>query len=207
MTKNMTREAAETVTSDIREAGKTLATARTKFASAVKRAKDGNAHKSLGFKSWAEYVATVFENLPGLGKADTEYLTAFMAGEGMSSRAVARVLGVSQSTAARAIRQAEEKGEVSEDRKVAGTDGKTQAKGKGKGRAKGKTAKADDKVSQDDSPAETETRDENVKTAKTDDLRATAIAILHELSDRWSEGDESAEEAIREISDAALVTA
>jgi transposase len=197
-TTTMTREQAEQVTSEIREHGKALVTHRTKFAAAVKRAKDGQAHVAMGLPSWPEYVATVFANMPGLGKADAEYLTAYMAGEGMSSRAVARVLGVSQSTAARMIRQAEEQGTVSADRKVEGTDGKSQSKGKGKGRkagaGKGK-AKAKDG----------ESRDVNVKTAKTEELRSLVVSILEELSDRWAEGDEAAEQAMREIAESAVV--
>jgi transposase len=209
-TATMTTEAAEAVTTEIREAGKALVANRTKFAAAVKRAKDGQAHVGMGLPSWSEYVATVFADMPGLGKADTEYLTAFMAGEGMSSRAVARVLGVSQSTANRLIAKAEAKGEVSADRKVEGTDGKAQAKGKGKGRPKGsagRTAseKKAEAVSQGDSPV-TE-RVTSVKQAKTDELRALALSILAELSDRWAEGDEAAEAAVLEVADAAMVTA
>lgn len=196
MSENMTREQAETVTEEIRTTGKALATARTKFASAVKRAKDGNAHAALGFKSWTEYVASTFENMPGLGKADHEYLTGFMAGEGMSSRAVARVLGISQSTAARMIRALEEKGEVSEDRTVEGTDGKGQSKGKGKGREKGKGK---------DKGEETGKREVSVKQADTETLRALMAEIAGELSDRWAEGDEAAEKAIREVADMLVV--
>jgi transposase len=198
----MTREQAEQVTSEIREHGKALVTHRTKFAAAVKRAKDGQAHVAMGLPSWPEYVATVFANMPGLGKADAEYLTAYMAGEGMSSRAVARVLGVSQSTAARMIRQAEEQGTVSADRKVEGTDGKSQSKGKGKGRKAGAgKAKAKAKAKAKDG----ESRDVNVKTAKTEELRSLVVSILEELSDRWAEGDEAAEQAMREIAESAVV--
>jgi transposase len=197
-TANMSREAAETVTREIVESGASLAKFRTSFASAIKRAKDGNAHAALGFKSWTDYAADTFANMPNLGKGDREYLTAFMAGEGMSSRAVARVLGVSQSTAARMIRQAEESGTVAADREVTGKDGKSQtAKGKGKGRAKGKTAKGKGKG---------ETATVTVKTAKTEELRTLALQILAELSDRWAEGDEAAEAAMSELSDAATVT-
>jgi transposase len=192
MTENMTREQAETVTREIREQGKALTTARTKFASAVKRAKQGNAHAALGFKSWTAYVADTFENLPGLGKADHEYLTAYMAGEGMSSRAVARVLGVSQSTAARMIRQAEEKGEVSADREVEGTDGKGQKADKKGGREKGEGKKSDETTGK---------REVSVKQADTDTLRTLMAEIAGELSDRWAEGDEAAEKALREIAD------
>lgn len=190
MTENMTREQAETVTREIRDTGKALATARTKFASAVKRAKDGNAHTALGFKSWTEYVASTFENLPGLGKADHEYLTAFMAGEGMSSRAVARVLGVSQSTAARMIRQAEAEGKVSEERKVEGKDGKAQGKGKGKGRKAGAS-----KGKREEGKRE----GVSLKDLKSDEVGKVALDAVAILNTRWREGDTDAESAILDL--------
>lgn len=188
----MTREQAEQVTTDIREAGKSLATARTKFASAVKRAKDGDAHTALGFKSWPEYVATVFADMPGLAKGDREYLTGFMAGEGMSSRAVARVLGVSQATASRMIRALEDKGEVESDREVTGTDGKGQsAKGKGRGRAKGEGKGKGKGKGEGESVRLTDLDSEQVG--------QVALDALKILNDRWREGDEQAEGKILDV--------
>jgi hypothetical protein len=92
------------------------------------------------------------------------------------------------------IRQAEQDGTVSEDRTVEGTDGKGQGKGKGKGRKSEGKGKAEGK-------GKGETREVSVKQADTDTLRTLMAEIAGELSDRWAEGDEAAEQAIREIAD------
>lgn len=190
-TETMTREQAEQVTDDIRKAGKALATARTKFASAVKAAKDGNAHTALGFKSWPEYVATVFADMPGLSKGDREYLTGFMAGEGMSTRAIARVLGVSQPTAHRMVKALEERGEVEADRETTGTDGKSQRKGEGKGKG-GRKGKGKD--------AE-QGKGETVRLSdlKSDEVGKVALDAVAVLNKRWRDGDETAESAILDL--------
>lgn len=124
-TTTVTREAAESITAELREASKGLAKARTRIGSLVKSAKSGNVHTVMGFKSWPAYVADVLGDLKGLSQADHEWLLHLMAGEGMSSRAIARALGISQSTANRMVKAMVETGKVAKDRDVAGTDGKT----------------------------------------------------------------------------------
>lgn len=198
MTKNdtttaaMTVEAATAITAEIKACGKTLATARTKFANAVTAAKDGQAHTALGFKSWPEYVATVFEGMPGLGVKDREYLTGFMAGEGMSSRAISRVLGVSQSTANRMVKALEETGDVDPERKIDSNDGIKRSKGKTS--TKTSTKKTTPKA---DSPTK-------ITDLKTDDLRGLAKQIMVELVNRSFAGDVAAEMALAELSEDTL---
>lgn len=118
---DMTAEAAVTVTTEIRDAGAAMVNNRKALAAAVEKARQGNAHKALGFASWTAYVADVFakENMPRMTVADREYLAGFMAGEGMSSRAVALVLGVSQSTATRMVKASD----VEKPATVTGLDG------------------------------------------------------------------------------------
>ena len=193
-------EAANTVTETIRTTGKAIVANRTAFAKAIKQAKAGDAHVTLGFKSWTDYVATVFTDVKGLGSIDREYLTAFMAGEGMSSRAISRITGASQSTATRAIKKAVETGTVKADRTVKGTDGKDKP-----ATTKASTKKAPVKKAPVKKTSEAE-RFAPVAGSDTDLLRATALSILAELSDRWTEGDEAAERAIMEIGDAAVMT-
>jgi hypothetical protein len=92
----------------------------------VDEAKQGNAHKALGYASWTAYLS---ENLGGeaeldLPESDRRALVRYLAGQGMSSYAIAKATGVSQSTASREARKAAKSGEIIRTT-VTTTDGKT----------------------------------------------------------------------------------
>lgn len=189
-------EGAERATDRIRKCADNYAKARKALESAIKAARDGEAHTALGM-SWPEYVAHTLEGVGArMAKVDKDALTVMMAGEGLSSRVVARVLCVSQSTANRMIKAAIESGELKGDRKVTGTDGVEQtADGRGRGRKGGEST--GDAVSQGDSPArEVKTLSE----VKTDDLLRMGLDLAAELNNRWMEnGDTAAESAIADL--------
>lgn len=139
-TTTVTREAAESITAELRETAKGLAKARTRISSLIRTAKAENVHTVMGFKSWPAYVADVLGDLKGLSQADHEWLLHLMAGEGMSSRAIARALGVSQSTANRMVKALEVQGTIDADREVESNDGKTRNAAKaGKAAAEART--------------------------------------------------------------------
>lgn len=67
----------------------------------IEAAKNGNAHQALGYQSWTAYVADKFGGtLARLGKSERLPFVELLADQGMSTRAIASVVGVSKSTVA-----------------------------------------------------------------------------------------------------------
>lgn len=69
--------------------------------SVIAEAKAREIHKGLGFKSWPEYIADVAgKEMPNVSRSveQRRQVVALLAGEGMSQRAIADTVGVSQST-------------------------------------------------------------------------------------------------------------
>ena len=65
----------------------------------VAEAKDGNAHEALGYASWTAYLADVLGEEPlRLARDQRQELVGYLSGEGMSTRAIAPIVGVSKST-------------------------------------------------------------------------------------------------------------
>lgn len=61
------------------------------------QARDGEIHKALGLKSWTAYIADAV-NIQVTVREDRKALAQFLSGQGMSQRAIASTLGVSQKT-------------------------------------------------------------------------------------------------------------
>jgi hypothetical protein len=75
-----------------------------KLQSLVAQAQEGQAHVALGYKSWTAYLADVMGDEPlVLARDQRRDVVAWLAGEGMSTRAIAPIVGVSKDTVARAI--------------------------------------------------------------------------------------------------------
>lgn len=67
----------------------------------VAEAKAGSAHVVLGFASWTAYLAdTLGEEPLRLNREERQEVVAMLAGEGMSTRAIAPIVGASQRTVA-----------------------------------------------------------------------------------------------------------
>ncbi len=67
----------------------------------IEEAKNGDAHTALGYRSWTGYVADKFGGtLARLRKAERLPFVELLADQGMSTRAIAGVVGVSKSTVA-----------------------------------------------------------------------------------------------------------
>jgi hypothetical protein len=73
----------------------------------IAEAKTRGIHKDLGFKSWPDYIADVASEMPNVARSVDErrQVVALLAGEGMSQRAIADAVGVSQKTVDRDLDQ------------------------------------------------------------------------------------------------------
>lgn len=82
----------------------------------VAEAKAGNAHVALGYPSWTAYLAATLGKEPlRLGREERQQLVGYLAGEGMSTRAIAPIVGVNQSNVARDIQVMRDASPVSGD--------------------------------------------------------------------------------------------
>lgn len=74
----------------------------------VDDAKAGNAHLALGYQSWTAYLSEVLGEEPlRLARDQRQELVGYLAGEGMSTRAIAPIVGVSQDTVVKDIARGE----------------------------------------------------------------------------------------------------
>lgn len=115
-----------------------------KLRALVAEAKQGNVHELLGYPSWTAYLQDVFGDEPlRLARDVRQELVAELAAQGMSTRAIAPIVGVSVSTIKTDVQVASsvhlepdplvvihvnaETGEVADEapREIAGLDGKT----------------------------------------------------------------------------------
>jgi transposase len=92
------------------------------------RAREGDIHKALGLKSWTAYVADAVALPAAPEREDRKLLVQFLSGQGMSQRAIAGTLNVSQKTVDRDL----DGEEVEEGATVTSLDGAERPKnGKG----------------------------------------------------------------------------
>ena len=70
--------------------------AKEKLLALVQEAKDGGAHEALGYKSWTAYLAEVLGDEPlRLARDDRQEMVKVLSAEGMSTRAIAPIVGAS----------------------------------------------------------------------------------------------------------------
>lgn len=71
----------------------------TLLRSLVEEAQQGEVHVTLGYPSWTAYLADVFGDEPmRLPRDQRQELVGYLAGEGMSIRAIAPIVGAPKST-------------------------------------------------------------------------------------------------------------
>ncbi|MGB3893246.1 MAG: hypothetical protein WA942_03210 [Mycolicibacter sinensis] len=70
----------------------------TKLTGLVEQAKSGQIHTVLGYASWTAYISDVFTVTIRLDRAQRRELVGYLAGEGMSQRAIADVVGTGVGT-------------------------------------------------------------------------------------------------------------
>lgn len=76
----------------------------------VAEAKEGNVHVSLGYDSWTAYLSEVLGSEPlRLARDQRQELVGYLAGEGMSTRAIAPIVGTSREQVRKDIRSTDTK--------------------------------------------------------------------------------------------------
>ena len=99
-----TREEAARGTELIRAARDTAAAALDRLASRISDAYARRYDLALGYESWQDYAAEEFgEHTKGLAPAIRRELVGVLAGDGMSTRAIAPAVGASQKTVSRDV--------------------------------------------------------------------------------------------------------
>lgn len=108
-TTDMTLEEARRITERIRVVGRTYAEARDKLAALITEAQERRAWEVLGFSSWTEYVAEVFSDEPlRLSRDERREIVGELSDAGMSTRAIAPIVGVDQKTISNDLRRPRE---------------------------------------------------------------------------------------------------
>lgn len=97
----MTEAEAHRVTEDIRHNAKSFSEYRARMMQAVERAKAGSAHIALGYRSWTAYLSEVLGEEPmRLARSERQDMVRMLSDEGMSTRAIAPIVGASHETVA-----------------------------------------------------------------------------------------------------------
>lgn len=90
---------ARRITERIRLAAMSFADAKAKLAQYVDEAREGRAWAVLGFRSWTEYLTDVFSDEPlRLTRDERREIVGQLSDAGMSTRAIAPIVGMSQKT-------------------------------------------------------------------------------------------------------------
>jgi len=111
----LTESAAGSVTSELRQALGSLLWSVHTIRGLIEKARDGQAHLSLGYRSWTEYVCEEFGRdklgrqdklgpATKLARDDRQQLVAQLADLGMSTRAIGSFVGAGKSTIADDLR-------------------------------------------------------------------------------------------------------
>lgn len=119
----MSRADAERLTERIRLTATTFIETKEKLTQLIHEAQQGKAHEALGYRSWTEYVSQVFSDTPlmRLSRDERKELVGELAEAGMSSRAIAPVVGANYKTVQKDVRELVHSGPT----ETTGTDGKT----------------------------------------------------------------------------------
>src|SRR5690554_7207364 len=105
----LTEPEARRLTIRIRNLAESVEESLSKLADLIAEARDRKAHEALGYRSWTEYVAQEFGRSPlQLDRDDRRELVVKLRGMGMSTRAIAPVVGASQKTVDRDVRESAE---------------------------------------------------------------------------------------------------
>lgn len=108
-------ESARRLTERIRLIAQNVADNVTKLRELVQQAKESDAHVALGYSSWTAYLTDVFGDEPlRLARDVRQELVAELSAQGMSTRAIAPILGVDPKTVHNDIVRAVELSTVSE---------------------------------------------------------------------------------------------
>ena len=100
----MSERDARKVTERIRIVAHNYTEAKAKLIELVQQAKDGSAHDALGYPSWTAYLAETLGDEPmRLARDERQEMVKVLSAEGMSTRAIAPIVGANQATVVRDI--------------------------------------------------------------------------------------------------------
>lgn len=123
----MSEQEAQKLTERIRLTAHNYTEARAKLQDLVAEAKEGNAHLALGYASWTAYLSEVLGEEPmRLARSERQEMVQLLSSEGMSTRAIAPIVGVHHDTVASDIRTVGNP--TVEAAPVTGVNGKTYAR-------------------------------------------------------------------------------
>lgn len=95
---------AQRLTQRIKLTASTVRDSLFKLQTLVNEAKDSNAWQVLGFASWTAYLSDTLADEPmRLGRVERQELVGYLSGEGLSTRAIAPIVGVSHQSVANDI--------------------------------------------------------------------------------------------------------
>lgn len=98
---------AQRLTQRIKLTASTIRDNLWKLRNLVEEAKTSNAWQVLGFASWTAYLADTLADEPmRLGRDERQELVEYLSGEGLSTRAIAPIVGVTHETVAQDIKTA-----------------------------------------------------------------------------------------------------
>ena len=100
----MSHAAAEAVTAEIRTVAGSIADNLTRLRGLVAHARDGGADVALGFRSWTEYLAEIVGTVRTVVREQRRAVAAYLADQGLSTRAIAPIVGVHYDTVASDLR-------------------------------------------------------------------------------------------------------
>src|SRR3982750_4576359 len=97
----MSESAARDLYEQIRDAAEQIRDRMEQLHELLIEAREGSAHVALGMPSWTAFLSAAFADQPlALDREQRRELVAYLAAEGMSTRAIAPIVGVSERTAA-----------------------------------------------------------------------------------------------------------
>ncbi|QWT24973.1 hypothetical protein KPL76_06345 [Subtercola sp. PAMC28395] len=95
---------AQRITDDLKSAGVSARRSLDRLYDLMDEARNGNVWQVLGYASWTAYLAETLGGSPmRLPRDERHEVVSLLAGEGMSTRAIAPIVGVDQKTVARDI--------------------------------------------------------------------------------------------------------
>ncbi len=116
--KPLTERKAQALDKRIRAASEKIVSNMDALLELLNEAAQGQIHVALGFPSWPAYLKDAVQVVP-TDRSERKALSEYMAGKGMSNRAIAAIVGVDEKTVRRDVEGKVDGGET------AGLDGKT----------------------------------------------------------------------------------
>lgn len=122
----VTEQDARRLTERIRIAAINYSDAKDKLMTLVQQAKEDAVHLALGYASWTAYLADVMGEEPlRLARGERQEVVQMLSAEGMSTRAIAPIVGVSNKTVSVDLAESREVLPEVTPAPVQGMDGKT----------------------------------------------------------------------------------